>query len=82
MVELNSNILKTIQSLEADLQSFKDDKMNERKEHQAINEALMRNIKGGTPQGKPTHSTNKFNKEFYHKWDSNPREERKIRTYP
>ena len=32
---------------------------------------------GGSPQGKPTHFTNKFKKEFYHKWASNPREEGK-----
>ena len=29
-VELNSDILKTIQSMQADLQSFKDDNMHER----------------------------------------------------
>ena len=31
----------------------------------------------GSPQGKPTHSTNKFKKEFYHKKDNSPREEGK-----
>ena len=41
VVELNSDIMKTIQSLQADLQSFKDDNLNERKEQQAINEALL-----------------------------------------
>ena len=41
VVELNSDILKTIQSLQADLQSFKDDNMNERKEQQVINEDLL-----------------------------------------
>ena len=41
VVELNSDILKTIQSLQANLQSFKDDNMNERKEHQVINESLL-----------------------------------------
>ena len=32
VVELNSDILKTIQSLQAGLQSFKYDNMNERQE--------------------------------------------------
>ena len=32
VVELNFDILKTIQSLQVDLQSFKDDNLNERKE--------------------------------------------------
>ena len=56
--------------------------MNEIKEHQAINEALLRNMKGGNPQGKPTHSTNRFKKEPYHKWASNPREEGKEKHTP
>ena len=51
--------------------------MNERKEHHAINEALLRNMMGGSPQGKPTHSTNRFKREPYHKWASIPREEGK-----
>ena len=51
--------------------------MNERKEQQAINESLLRNMTGGSPQGKTTHSTNRFKKEFYHKQDSSPREEGK-----
>ena len=38
VIELNFHILKTIQSLQEDLQSFNDDNMNERKEQQAINE--------------------------------------------
>ena len=41
VVELNFDIMKTIQSLQVDLQSFRDDSMNERKEQQAINEALL-----------------------------------------
>ena len=41
VVELNSHILKTIQNIQADLPSFKDDNMNEKKEQQAINEALV-----------------------------------------
>ena len=32
LVELNSDIMKTIQSLQVDLQSFRDDNLNERKE--------------------------------------------------
>ena len=71
--ELNSDILKKIQSLQACLQSFKDDNLNERNEHQAINQALLWNMTGGIPQGKPTHSTNSFKKEFYHKWANSPR---------
>ena len=62
VVELNSNILKTIQIIQAYLQSFKDDNMNERKEHQGISEALLRNMMGGILQGKPTHSLNRFKK--------------------
>ena len=49
MVELNSDLMKTIQSMQEDLHSFKDDNMNERKEKHAINEALMRNMMGGSP---------------------------------
>ena len=41
VVELNSNILKTIHNIQAELQSFREDSLNERKEQQAINEALM-----------------------------------------
>ena len=37
VVELNSNILKTIHSLQEELQSLKEESMNERKEQQAIN---------------------------------------------
>ena len=41
VVELNSDILKTIHSLQAKLQIFKEDSLNERKEQQAINEVLL-----------------------------------------
>ena len=51
--------------------------MNERNEQQAINEALLWNMMGGSLQGKPTHSTNRFKKEFYHRRVSSPREEGK-----
>ena len=77
VVELNFVILKIIQSLQEDLQSFKDDNMNEIKEHQSINESLLWNMMGGSPQGKLTHSTNRFKKENYHKQASGPREEGK-----
>ena len=49
VVELNSDILKTIQSLQVDLQSFKDDNLNEIKEQQVINEAFLWNMTGGIP---------------------------------
>ena len=37
VVELNYDLMKTIQSLQEELQSFKYDNMNERKEQQASN---------------------------------------------
>ena len=51
--------------------------MNERKEQQAINEALLRNMMGGIPQGNPTQSINRSKREPYHKQASSPREEGK-----
>ena len=48
VVELNSDVLKTLYSLQVELKSFKDDSLNERKEQQAINEALLRNMTGGS----------------------------------
>ena len=57
-VELNSDILKTIHSLQAELWSLREDSLNERKEQQDINEALLRNMMGGILQGKPTQSSN------------------------
>ena len=59
VVELNYDLMKTIQSIQEDLQSFKDENMNEIKEHQLINEALLQNMTGIIPHGKRTHSTNK-----------------------
>ena len=82
MVELNSNILKTIHSLQAELQSFREDSLNERKEHKAINEELLRNMMGGIPQGKPTQSTSRSKREPYHKRSSSPREEEKEERTP
>ena len=37
----------------------------------------MRKMMGGIPQGKPTHSTNSFKKEYYHKLAHSLREEGK-----
>ena len=37
---------------------------------------------GGIPHGKPTHSTNKFKKHFYHKQASSPKEEGKEEHTP
>ena len=54
VVELNSDVLKTLQSLQYELKFFREDSLNEIKEQQAINEALLRNMTGGSPQGKPT----------------------------
>ena len=44
VAELNFDILKTTQSLQADLHSFKDDNMNEIKEQEEINEGLLHNM--------------------------------------
>ena len=82
VVELNSDLMKTIQSFQAYLQGFIDDNLNERKEQQAINEALLRNMTRGIPQGEPTHSTNRFKKEPYHKCANIPREEREEEHTP
>ena len=41
VVELNYDIMKTIQSLQTYLQIFRDDNINERKEHRSINEPLL-----------------------------------------
>ena len=63
VVELNSDVLKTLHGLQAELKIFREDSMNERKEHQVINESLLRNTMGGSPQGKPTQSTNSSKRE-------------------
>ena len=63
------------------MQSLREDSLNERKEQQAINEALLRNMMGGSLQGKPTHSTNSSKRKPYHKRASIPREgEKEERT--
>ena len=46
VVELNSDLMKTIQILQAYLQRFKYDNINERKEQKAINENLLLNLTG------------------------------------
>ena len=49
VVELNSDVLKTLYSLQAELIFFREYSLNERKEEHAINEALLRNMMGGIP---------------------------------
>ena len=66
VVELNFDVLKTLHSLQVELKRFKEDNLNERKEHQAINEASLRNMTGGSVQSKPTQSTNISKREPYH----------------
>ena len=78
MVELNYDLMKSIQSLQAYIQSFKDDNMNERKEKKAINEVLLQNMTGVNLDGQPTHSTNKSKEEYHRKGrNSSPKEEEK-----
>ena len=74
VVELNPDVLKTLHNLQAALKSFGEDSINERKEQQPINEALLRNMMGGSPQGKPTQSTDRYKREPYHEWANSPRE--------
>ena len=59
------------------MQSLKEDSLNERKEQQAINEALLRNMMRGSPQGRPNQSTNSSKREPYHKQASIPIEGQK-----
>ena len=77
VVEIKYDVLKNLHSLQAELKSFREDSLNERKEQQDINESLLRNMMGGSPQGKPTQSTNRSKREPYYKWASNPRKEEK-----
>ena len=74
VVELSSDVLKTLYSLQVELKSSREKSLNERKEQQAINEALLHNMMGGTLQGKPTLSTNRSKREVYHEQANNPRE--------
>ena len=80
VVELNSDVLKTLHDLQSEMKSFKEDSLNERKEHRAINEALLRNMTGWSPQGKPTQSINRSKREPYHEQDGSPREAEKEGT--
>ena len=80
VVEQNSDVLKTLHNLQVELNSFREDSRNERKEQQALNEALLHNMMGGIPQGKPTQSTNRSKRELYHEQASNPREVEKEGT--
>ena len=77
VMELNSDILKTIHNLQVELQSFREDSLNERKEQHAISEALLRNMTRGIPQVNPNQSTNISKIEPYHKQASSAREEEK-----
>ena len=77
VVEINSDVLKNLHCLQDELKSFRDDILNERKEQQAINEALLRNMAGGSPQGKPTQSTNRSKREPYHERAGSSREAEK-----
>ena len=40
---------KNLHNLQFEVKSFREDSLNERKEQQAINEALLRNMIGGIP---------------------------------
>ena len=82
VVELNYDILKTIHILQVELRSLREDSLNERKEHQAINRALLRNMTRGSSQGKPTHSTNSSKREPYPKWAIIPIEGEKEEQTP
>ena len=73
---LNFDLMNTIESLQVDLQCFKDENMNERWEQKAINEALLQNLTGVNPHRQSTHSTNKSNENYHHKIRTkSPREE-------
>ena len=80
VVHLNFDVLKNLHSIQAKMKSFTEGNLNERKEHQAINEALLCNMMGGILQGKPTHSTNRSKRELYHEQARIPREEEKEGT--
>ena len=81
VVEVNSDVLKTLHSLQAELKSFREYNLNERKEQQDINESLLINIMEGIPQGKPTQFKNSSKREPYQKRASSPRgEENEERT--
>ena len=72
VVEISYDVLKTLHILKSELKSFREDSLNEGKEQRAINETLLHNMTGGSPQGKPTLSTNGSKREPYHEWASSP----------
>ena len=80
VVKINFDVLKTLHSLQVELKFFREDSLNERKDQQAINEALLRNMTGWSPQGKPTQSINRSKREPYHEQDGSPREAEKEGT--
>ena len=80
-VKLKYDVLKTLHSLQAELKSFREDSVNERKEQQAITEALLCNMTGGSLQGKPTQFANRSKREPYHERARNPREAEKEGTH-
>ena len=47
-----------------------------------MNEALLINMTRGSPEGKPTQSTNRSKRETYHKRANIPREEEKEERTP
>ena len=49
VVELNSDVLETLHSLQVELKSFRENCLNERNEQQSINDALLCNMTGGSP---------------------------------
>ena len=49
VLELKSDVLKTLHNLQDELKSFREDSLNKRKEQQSINESLLRNMMGGSP---------------------------------
>ena len=59
--------MNTIQSLQVDLLSFRDDNMNERREQKEINESLLRILTGVNSHRQSTHSTNKYKENCHHK---------------
>ena len=71
VVELNFDLMKNIQSLQEDLQSFKNENMNERREQKAISEALLRSLIGVNPHRHSTHSISKSKENCHHKRRTN-----------
>ena len=74
--------MKTIQSLQEDLQSIKDNNMNERTKQKEINEALLQNMTGENSHGQTTHSTNKYTEGYHQKRTNGPSEEGREKHTP